>query len=103
MAVMNEIFGEENFVSTMIHGTSAFTHGKNECANHLSVDHDCDTIVIYAKNKEIMASSETPKLLRTEEADARTTRIIDEDPRGPWKPSHMTACNKSLVERPNLY
>jgi adenine-specific DNA-methyltransferase len=74
-AAMNEVFGEENFVATVI-WQKVFSP-KNS-ARHFSEDHDY--IVVYAKNAEVW----TPRLLpRTEEMEARYANP-DDDPRGPW-------------------
>lgn len=82
--VMNEIFGEENFVATIIWQK---VFGPKNTARHFSEDHDF--IVCYAKN----AATWTPTALpRTEEADARYENP-DNDPRGPWSSSDLTARN----------
>jgi len=82
--VMNEIFGEENFVATIIWQK---VFGPKNTARHFSEDHDF--IVCYAKN----AATWTPTALpRTEEADARYENA-DNDPRGPWSSSDLTARN----------
>jgi adenine-specific DNA-methyltransferase len=82
--VMNEIFGEENFVATIIWQK---VFGPKNTARHFSEDHDF--IVCYAKN----AVTWTPTALpRTEEADARYENP-DNDPRGPWSSSDLTARN----------
>ena len=93
MAVMNEIFGEENFVSTIS------WHKRVSPANDAKYfSSDCDTIVIYAKNKEIWH----PQKLQRTPTQMKNYKNHDEDPRGPWNSVTYT-CNKSLVERPNLY
>ena len=56
-------------------------------AKYFSDDHEY--LPVYAKSKEVW----TPYLLpRSEEADARYINP-DEDPRGPWKPSDLSARN----------
>lgn len=83
-AAMNEIFGEENFVATVI-WQKVFSP-KNS-ARHFSEDHDY--IVVYAKNAEVW----TPRLLpRTEEMEARYANP-DNDPRGPWTSGDLSARN----------
>ena len=82
--VMNEIFGEENFIATVIWQK---VYAPKNTARHFSEDHDY--VVIYARNGALWQ----PELLpRTEAADARYENR-DDDPRGPWKPSDMTARN----------
>lgn len=83
-AVMNEIFGEENFVAAVI-WQKVFSP-KNS-ARHFSEDHDY--IVVYAKNAETW----TPRLLpRTEEMEARYANP-DNDLRGPWTSGDLSARN----------
>lgn len=83
-AVMNEIFGEENFIATVI-WQKVFSP-KNS-ARHFSEDHDY--IVVYAKKADVW----TPRLLpRTEEMEARYSNP-DNDPRGPWMSGDISARN----------
>ena len=83
-AAMNEVFGEENFIATVI-WQKVFSP-KNS-ARHFSEDHDY--IVVYAKKAETW----TPRLLpRTEEMEARYTNP-DSDPRGPWTSGDLSARN----------
>jgi adenine-specific DNA-methyltransferase len=83
-AAMNEIFGEENFIASVIWQK---VYSPKNSARHFSEDHDY--IVVYAKNAETWA----PHLLpRTEEMEARYTNP-DNDPRGPWKPGDLSARN----------
>ncbi len=82
--LMNEIFGEENFVTTIIWQK---VYAPKNTAKYFSEDHDY--VVIYARNKEIWRPNLLP---RTEEANARYENI-DDDPRGPWKPGDLTARN----------
>lgn len=83
-AVLNEVFGEENFVACVIWQK---VYSPKNSARHFSEDHDY--IVVYAKNAETW----TPRLLpRTEEMEARYTNQ-DNDPRGPWKPGDLSARN----------
>ena len=82
--VCNEIFGEENFVATIIWQK---VYSPKSSARHFSEDHDY--ILVYARNAE----NWTPSLLpRTEAMEARYTNP-DNDPRGPWKPSGLDARN----------
>lgn len=81
---MNEVFGEENFVATVIWQK---VFAPKNTARYFSVDHDY--IVIYSRNKETWR----PELLpRSEEAESRYNNP-DDDPRGPWSSSDLTARN----------
>ncbi len=80
----NEIFGEENFVATIIWQK---VFGPKNTARHFSEDHDY--VVLYARNAEAWRPDLLP---RTEEQDA-AYRNPDSDPRGPWKPSDLVARN----------
>lgn len=82
--VMDEIFGEQNFVATVI--WQKMDSPKNT-AIHLSEDHDY--IVIYAKKADTWRPN---KLARTEEMRARY-KNPDNDPRGPWLLSDLAARN----------
>lgn len=80
--IMNEIFGEENFISEIV------WHSKYTVANdtkYLSQQHEY--ILLFAKNKELI---EKLRLPRTEEMNERYTNP-DNDPRGPWKPNPLHA------------
>ncbi|MDX2211891.1 MAG: site-specific DNA-methyltransferase [Oculatellaceae cyanobacterium bins.114] len=82
--LMNEIFGEENFIASVI-WQKVFSP-KNS-ARHFSEDHDY--IIVYARNAEVWL----PNLLaRTEEANARYSNP-DNDPRDVWSSSDLTARN----------
>jgi adenine-specific DNA-methyltransferase len=83
-AVMNEVFGEENFVATVIWQK---VYSPKNSAKHFSADHDY--IVVYARR----ADTWRPELLpRTEEMEARYENP-DNDPRGQWKPGDLSARN----------
>ena len=82
--IMDEIFGGYNFVATVIWEK---VYSPKSSAKYLSENHDY--VVVYAKNK----SSWNRRLLpRTEEQNARYENP-DNDPRGPWKPSDLSARN----------
>ena len=82
--LMDEVFGEENFVATVIWEK---VYSPKSSAKYFSENHDF--IVIYARSKEHFR----PVLLpRTDEANARYSNL-DDDPRGPWKPSDLSARN----------
>jgi len=82
--LMNEIFGEENFVATVIWQK---VYSPKNTARHFSEDHDF--ILVYARN----ADEWSPNLLpRSDEMQARYDNE-DNDPRGPWKASDLSARN----------
>ena len=83
-SLMDEVFGEENFVATVIWEK---VYAPKSSAKYLSENHDF--VVVYAKRKELFRRNLLP---RTKEADARY-RNLDDDPRGPWKSSDLSARN----------
>jgi adenine-specific DNA-methyltransferase len=82
--LMNEVFGEENFIATII--WHKMDSPKNS-AVHLSEDHDY--ILIYARNAELWRPN---SLQRSEEMLARY-KNPDDDPRGSWLLSDLAARN----------
>lgn len=81
--MLDEIFGENNFVATCIWHKN---YAPKSSAQHFSEDHDY--LIVYAKDAE----SWRPNLLaRTDEQNAayRDTG----DPRGPWRPNNLAARN----------
>ena len=76
----SEIFGEENFVATVIWQKK---YAPSNDAKWLSDDHDY--IVLVARQKEIWRPNLLP---RTDEANARYANP-DNDPRGVWKSSGL--------------
>ena len=83
-AVMNEIFGEENFVATAIWQK---VYSPKNTAKYFSEDHDY--VVIYARSLDRWE----PRLLpRSDEAEGRYSNP-DNDPRGPWKSGDLSARN----------
>jgi adenine-specific DNA-methyltransferase len=91
--VLNEIFGEENHVVTVV--WQKRVSPAND-AKWFSSDHDL--LLVYAKNKEIWRPN---KLARTGEQLAYY-KNPDNDPRGDWNSATYT-CPKTRAERPNLY
>ncbi len=73
---LDEIYGEENFVATIIWQKK---YSPQNDAKWFSAMHDY--VLVYAKNKERWRPNLLP---RTAEMDARYTNP-DHDPRGPWK------------------
>lgn len=89
--VMNEVFGEENFVA-QIEWQKRYTRSNNTDNFTSVIDHVC----LYQKSDAFRVSL----LPRDEEANARFTNP-DDDPRGPWKPTPFL--NQVAPERrPNL-
>ncbi|MFF8287805.1 site-specific DNA-methyltransferase [Streptomyces sp. NPDC016309] len=83
-AVMDEIFGPENFIASVIWQK---VYSPKNSARHFSEDHDY--ILVYARD----ADAWTPGLLpRTDEQNA-AYKNPDNDPRGPWKADNFTARN----------
>ena len=82
--VMDEVFGGENFVATIIWEK---VYSPKSSAKYFSENHDF--VVAYAKRGELFKRNLLP---RTKEADARYQNP-DDDPRGPWKPSDLSARN----------
>jgi len=83
-AVLDEIFGADNFVATCIWQKNYSPKGT---AQFFSEDHDY--VLVYAKDK----LQWRPNLLeRTAEMDARYDNL-DKDPNGPWKASDLSARN----------
>jgi adenine-specific DNA-methyltransferase len=82
--LMDEIFGAKNFVATVLWQK---VYSPKNSARHLSEDHDY--VVIYASK----ADAWKPNLLpRTDEQNA-AYRNPDDDPRGVWKTSDLSARN----------
>ena len=82
--LMNEVFGEEHFVACVI-WQKVFS--PKNTARYFSEDHDY--VLVYARDREAWSPSLLP---RSEEAEARYTNP-DDDPRGPWTSSDLTARN----------
>jgi adenine-specific DNA-methyltransferase len=82
--IMDEIFGSENFIATVIWHKIFST--KNT-ARHFSEGHDY--VVVYAKHGAIWQPNLVP---RGETQDARY-KNIDNDPRGQWTSSDLSARN----------
>ncbi|MEI7848814.1 MAG: site-specific DNA-methyltransferase [Chloroflexota bacterium] len=83
-AIMDEIFGAQNFVTTIIWEK---LYSPKSSARHFSANHDY--IIVYAKNA---VKWERNLLSRTEEQDKRY-KNPDNDPRGLWKPGGLDARN----------
>jgi adenine-specific DNA-methyltransferase len=91
--LMNEVFGEENFVTSVIWQKKV---SPSNDATWFSSDHD--QILVFAKNKDVWR----PRRLAMNERQKSYYTNPDNDPRGPWNSSTYT-CNKSKEQRPNLF
>ena len=83
-SLMDEVFGEENFVSTIIWEK---VYSPKSSAKYFSESHDF--ILVYARVKDQFSRGLLP---RTAEADARYANP-DNDRRGVWKSSDLSARN----------
>ena len=82
--VMDEVFGGNNFITTCIWQK---VYSPKNSARHFSEDHDY--VAVYAKKSDTWK----PNLVaRNEEQDA-AYKNRDDDPRGPWKTSDLSARN----------
>jgi len=83
-AVMDEIFGVRNFVASVIWQK---VYSPKNSAKHFSEDHDY--IIVYAKN----AQDWRPNLVSRTEQQDKAYKNRDNDSRGPWKTSDLSARN----------
>ncbi|MFH0341149.1 MAG: site-specific DNA-methyltransferase [Chromatiales bacterium] len=82
--ILDELFGGDSFVANVIWQKN---YSPKNTAQFFSEDHDY--LLVIAKNR----NNWRPNLLgRTEEMEARYANP-DKDPRGPWKPSDLSARN----------
>jgi adenine-specific DNA-methyltransferase len=89
--VMNEVFGEEQFV-TQIEWQKRYTRSNNTDGFTSVIDH----ILVYARSAAFR-----PNLLKRNERADRRYANPDNDPRGPWKP--IPFLNPlAPAQRPNL-
>ena len=82
--IMDEVFGRKNFVDTVIWRKN---YSPKSSARHFSSDHDY--IIVYAHNLDAFKPNLMP---RTQKQD-KAYRNPDNDPRGPWKTSDLSARN----------
>jgi adenine-specific DNA-methyltransferase len=80
----DEIFGRPNFIASLIWRKN---YSPKSTARHFSEDHDY--VMVFAKNAEIWTPNAMP---RSEKQDA-AYKNPDNDPRGRWKPSDLSARN----------
>jgi adenine-specific DNA-methyltransferase len=98
--ICDEIFGEENFISTVV------WQKKYATANDtIDFSYVHEYIVCYAKERNYTESGRMVAILnRMERTEANNAayKNPNDDPRGPWRPDNYT-CNKTAEQRPNLY
>ncbi|MBW1782932.1 MAG: site-specific DNA-methyltransferase [Deltaproteobacteria bacterium] len=82
--VMDEIFGTRNFVAAIIWQK---VYSPKNSAKYFSEDHDY--ILVYSKNKAVWR----PNLLARSSAQDKLYKNPDNDHRGPWKTSDLSARN----------
>ena len=83
-AVMDEIFGKNNFVATVIWQK---IYSPKNTAKYFSEDHDY--ISIYAKNINNWLPNPMPRT----DSQNKAYKNPDNDPRGPWKAGDLSARN----------
>ena len=83
-SLMDEVFGEENFLTTVI-WQKVFS--PKNTAKHFSEDHDF--ILVYARNIDAWS----PSLVERGEEALGRYKNPDADPRGAWSSSDLTARN----------
>ncbi|MFO1491084.1 MAG: site-specific DNA-methyltransferase [Kiritimatiellia bacterium] len=83
-ALLDEVFGEENFVANIL-WQKVFS--PKNTAKYFSEDHD--HIIVYARNLEVWK----PNLIKRSDEALSRYENPDNDPRGPWATSDMTARN----------
>ncbi len=81
----DEVFGEENFVANVVWQK---VYSPKNSAKWFSEDHD--HIIVYARHRESWIPCDLP---RTPEMEARY-KNPDNDSRGPWKASDLSARNR---------
>lgn len=82
--LMNKVFGENNFIANVIWQK---VYSPKNTAVHFSDDHEY--VLVYAANRDVWRPNPLP---RSAEQD-KAYKNLDKDPRGPWKPSDLTARN----------
>lgn len=82
--LMNKVFGERNFIANVIWQK---VYSPKNTAQHFSDDHEY--VLVYARDREQWKPNPLPR----SEAQDKAYKNPDNDPRGPWKPSDLTARN----------
>ncbi len=83
-AIMDEVFGPRNFVATVLWQK---VYSPKNTAKHFSEDHDY--ILVYANNADCWR----PNLIARSEEQDKAYKNPDNDLRGPWKTSDLSARN----------
>ncbi len=82
--IMDEVFGRKNFIDTVIWRKN---YSPKSSARHFSSDHDY--ILVFARNPDFFQ----PNLMPRTERQNKAYKNPDNDPRGPWKTSDLSARN----------
>lgn len=82
--LMDEVFGRNNFIATVIWRKN---YSPKSSAKHFSEDHDY--LLVYGRN----ADDWVPNLMDRSEKQDRAYKNPDNDPRGVWKTSDLSARN----------
>ena len=82
--IMDEVFGRSNFIDTVIWRKN---YSPKSSARHFSSDHDY--ILVFARSPD----SFQPNLMPRTERQNKAYKNPDNDPRGPWKTSDLSARN----------
>src|SRR5690606_15113562 len=93
ISLFNSVYGEENFIENLVWQKKV---SPSNDSKDFSYDHEY--LTVYSKNRSTLPIS---RLKRTDSQNKFYTNP-DEDPLGAWNSVALT-CNKSDVERPNLY
>lgn len=90
--LMNRVFSEQNHIATVIWQK---VYSPKNTAQHFSDDHEY--VLVYAINRDVWRPNPIPR----SETQTNAYKNLDNDLRGPWKASDMTARNfysKGLYE-----
>ena len=82
--VMDEVFGRKNFIDTVVWRKN---YSPKSSARHFSSDHDY--VLVFARNADFFQPNLMPRTQRQDKA----YRNPDNDPRGAWKTSDLSARN----------
>ena len=82
--MMDEVFGRGNFIATNLWRKN---YSPKSTARHISEDHDY--VLVYAKG----SAGWSPNLMPRTEKQDKAYKNLDEDHRGVWKPSDLSARN----------
>lgn len=82
--LMDRVFGEDNFIANVIWQK---VYSPKNTAQHFSDDHEY--VVVYARNRMLWRPNPVPRSA----AQDKAYKNPDNDPRGPWKPSDLSARN----------